>query len=221
MAKGQSGNAFNTDFTTLFSGIPTDNKKTESKVIEPIVQIPPKNENNTQAIPKPEKKNEPVKKSAENDNNLIKTPSPEVDVIPEPQTPSKPENNTITTAAVKNPKSIIAAANNEIYMNIFMITHEERDYIKFRSSELEMSTSDFFVSLVDEDTEKIKQKKLDLNDEGHINFKALSLTVNTSIKVKKEIKKQIKQNSIRHRMSVQRYCAYIIHQAFLNDDEWY
>ncbi|SDB55439.1 hypothetical protein SAMN02910298_02845 [Pseudobutyrivibrio sp. YE44] len=209
MAKGHSGNAFSTDFTGLFAGLPSEEKPSKENDVENKMAPTPKITNKPSAA-----KTKPVETKASG-KPIETTPKEAKKEI------SKPQAKVETPVALKNPKSIVAAANDEVYMNIFMVTQEERDYLKFRSTELDMSTSDFFVSLIQADTEDIKAKKIDLSDEKHAEFKGLSLSVNTSIKVKTDIKQQIKKNSIRHRLSVQRYCAYIIHQAILNDDEWY
>ncbi len=162
---------------------------------------------------------EPAKQSEDNKSSESKPKTQIIEKAVEEVNLPKESNTTVTK--VKNPKSIIAAQNDEVYMNVFMVSQEERDYLKFRSTELEMSTSQFFWSLIEADGEKIKNRSIDINDQAHADFKLLKMPVNTSVKVKTEQKALIKKYSVRHRLSVQRYCAFIIHQAILNDDEWY
>ncbi len=227
MARAQKGNAFSTDFTSMFSSIndnqehsqnepqkETDfsNKKSTLDKESPIKSSPVKEE--TEEANKNKKQTIEIKKDVINVENkeseLIKSKESS------PQNILKPVSET-----VKNPKSIIAAANNETYINVYMTSRDDRDYLKFKSTELDMSTSDFFMSLVKNDSEKIKERKINPNDTNHEEFKKLDLAVSSSIKIKIDEKPILKKNSVRHRLSVQRYCAYIIHEAFVNDLEWY
>lgn len=212
MAKGHSGNAFSSDFTTLFSGIAPETSSIKEVEEKPITE-PEATKNSSsktkekQTVAKPKKKE--VKKE-----KAVPTPTPVKESSITKAVESQPQ-------VIKNPKSLIAAANNEVYINVYMTSKDERDYLKFRSTELDMTTSEFFMSLIKSDSDMIKANKVDYTDQKHIDFKQQNLSVSTSIKVTNDIKNTIKKNAVRHRLSAQRYCAYIVQQALENDADWY
>ena len=170
MAKAHGGNAFSTDFTSMFNNIaPTksaEKKKNDaeniinnsSKTKEPSIKL--KNQDNaelTKDISKPQNKA---------DETIIKSES--TTKIKEKAAP-KDEGKII------NPKSKKAAENGEVYQTISLTSTDARDYLKYRSKELGLKTSDFFWQIVEEDIEKIQNKKINPMDEEHQQIKTATL----------------------------------------------
>jgi hypothetical protein len=204
MAKGHSGNAFATDFTAMFNGI-TSEPEADSEVI--------KEEPTQEKAPAPAKKAETNKRE--------KTEKKTVEVKPAPKTDTKlVEKNDQPTVAPKNPKSIVAAQNGEVYITIALLSIEDRDYLKFKAKELDLTTSEFFWSLVENDVKNITNNNIDLTDEIHQEVKHSPLAFTTSIKLKNEDKKALPKYAVKHRLPVKKYSAYLVSKARLSDADW-
>ncbi len=201
MAKGHTGNAFSTDFTSMFSGL--DTPKPVSK--EEPAKVEKKEEKPAKA---PEKKVEPkVEKK-----NEVKPVAPK-----RTEAPKKETKEPVTR---KNLKNEIAAERGEVYITIYFKASDDRDYLKYKAKELDLKTSTFFWNLVEEDVKKIEKGKINITDDLHTEFKSSAVSYSTSIKLTNEQKQLLNRYSVKHRLSLQKYCAMIINQARLADPDW-
>lgn len=204
MAKGHSGNAFSTDFSSMFNGLSNAPAKKEPKAVKEEV--------------KPAKAPSPAKKT----ENVEKKEEKKTETKPATKKETKPVVKKEETAVTpKNPKSILAAQNGEVYITIAFLSLEDRDYLKFKSKELGITTSEFFWTLVEDDIKSTQLKKFDSNDEKHQEVKTAATAYTTSIKLKNEQKAVLPRYAVKHRLPIKKYTAYIVNKARLSDADWF
>ncbi len=150
------------------------------------------------------------KNSLENDENTIHTDSP--------ITPINNINNSNSINPINdNPSS--NAAEPERNLGLRLSTNEDKRYLDLAPLSRSMTKKAFFIELMEHEFEATTT--ININDPEVETFRNSSLkTTAMTISVPESLIAKIKEYSARHLMKYQRYVAYVVYKARMNDDWW-
>lgn len=143
-----------------------------------------------------------------------------IEIAPEETEPVEEKDiqiNPVYKAEIPNEN--ISFEGNEKSLGLRLASEEDKRYFDMVPLGMGISKKAFFINLMEKEFESID--KIDINDTEVSMFRTSSLkTVAITILVPETLIEKIKQYSAMHMMKYQRYVAYVIHKARINDKNW-
>lgn len=143
-----------------------------------------------------------------------------IEIAPEEE--KVPVKNIVPIALVNKPEILSEVSSfdgSEKSLGLRLASEEDKRYFDMAPLGMGISKKAFFINLMQREFDSVDS--ININDPEISEFRTSSLkTVAITILVPEALIEKIKQYSAMHMMKYQRYVAYVIHKARINDSNW-